>query len=295
LGNRTGGRVQVEVAYGSVMGPPPKHYDLAVTGEADISHVGIPYTPGRFPMAEVLELPLARAPESTYTKAYWELYKRGYFDNDFKDVKVLYLAAVGPYDYHMAVKPVRTFEDMKGLKIRASGKGLADIVSALGSVPVGMPAPEIYVSLEKGVIDGAAVTFSFMNAFRTESVTKYVTRVGSGAMGMAWVMNKATYEKLPADIRKTIDELGDKYNVKAGESYDYFTDVGANLFRGVNGQIFELSAADMQKVDAAMAPIWQKWIADGEAKGLPRKKMVDDLYNILKGLGVEKPFHGYAP
>jgi TRAP-type C4-dicarboxylate transport system substrate-binding protein len=278
------------------MGPPPKYYDLAVTGEADIAHVGLPYTPGRFPMAEVIELPIARALESTYTQAYWELYKKGYFDNDFKDVKVLYLAVVGPYDYQMATKPVLTYEDMKELKMRASGKMHTEIVKAFGSVPVGMPAPEIYVSMEKGVIDGSYTPWSFMKAFRTETVTKYVTEVGSGGFGHAVVMNKAKYESLPADIRKIIDELGDKYALIAGQNYQSDSaDAKNRLFKNAGGKVYQFSAADMEKVDAAMAPIWQKWIADGEAKGLPRKKMVDDFYNILKGLGVEKPFHGYAP
>ncbi len=188
LGSKSGGQVQVEIAYGSVMGPPPKHYDLAVTGEADISHVGLPYTPGRFPMVEVIEMPITKISELTLAKAYWELYQKGYFDNDFKDVKVLYLSVVGPYDYQMGKKAVLTFEDMKGMKMRASGKNHTAIVKALGSVPQGMPAPEIYGSLEKGVIDGSFTPWSFMKAFRTEAVTKHVTEVGAGGFGHAYIM-----------------------------------------------------------------------------------------------------------
>lgn len=51
----------------------------------------------------------------------------------------------------------------------------------------------------------------------------------------------------------------------------------------------------MPKVDAALAPIWKKWFAEGETKGLPRKKMVDDLFKVLKDLGVAKPLYGYTP
>lgn len=113
---------------------PPEHYDLAVTGVAHLSHVGLPYTPGRFPMAEVIELPIAKSVESIYSQAYWELYKKGYFDNDFKEVKVLWLAVVGPYDYQMAEKPVLTFDDMKGLKMRASGKAHTEVPFLLAMI-----------------------------------------------------------------------------------------------------------------------------------------------------------------
>jgi len=58
---------------------------------------------------------------------------------------------------------------------------------------------------------------------------------------------------------------------------------------------YTLSAADMEKVGKVVAPLWEKWIAEKEAKGLPGKKIVKDFYNILKGMGVENPFHGYKP
>lgn len=290
---RTNGRVTLEVAYGGVMAPAPEHYELAVKGLADISHVGLPYTPGRFPMSEVIEMPITRASEATYSKALWKLYKKGYFDIDFKDVKVLYLAAVGPYEYQMGKKPVRTLADVKDLKIRAAGKIHTDIVKALGSVPVGMPAPDIYSALDKGVIDGAFVPWSFMKSFRTEPVTKYVNEVGVGGFGHALVMSKASYEKLPSEIRKIVDEIGEKGATVAGETFA----AGAEEARKVRfkGEIIPFPAADVPKVDAALAPIWKSWMAEGEPKGLPRKKVVDDLFNILKDLGVAKPLYGYTP
>jgi TRAP-type C4-dicarboxylate transport system substrate-binding protein len=290
---RTKGRVTLEVAYGGVMAPAPEHYDLAVKGLADISHVGLPYTPGRFPMAEVIEMPIGRASEATYSKALWELYKKGYFNKDFKDVKILYLAAVGPYDYQMGKKPVRTLADVKDLKIRASGKVHTNIVKALGSVPVGLPGPEVYSALDKGVIDGAFAPWSFMKTFRTDPVTKYVTEIGVGGFGHAFVMSKTSYAKLPPDIKKIADEICEKGAMVAGETFAAMAEEARKVL--FKGEIIPFPAADVPKVDAALAPIWQKWIAEGEAKGLPRKKMVGDLFNILKGLGVAKPLYGYTP
>ena len=290
---RTKGQVTLEIAYGGVMAPAPEHYDLAVKGLADISHVGLPYTPGRFPMAEVIEMPITRTSEATYSKALWELYKKGYFNADFKDVKILYLAAVGPYDYHMGKKPIRTLADVKDLKIRASGKVHTDIVKALGSVPVGMPAPELYSALEKGVIDGAFAPWSYMKTFRTDPVTKYVNEVGVGGFGQALVMCKTSYEKLPPDIRKIVDEIGEKGAMVAGETFAACADEARKVL--FKGEIIPFPVADVPKVDAALAPIWKKWIDEGEAKGLPRKKMVDDLFKVLKNLGVAKPLYGYTP
>ncbi|MBA7537552.1 Solute-binding protein [subsurface metagenome] len=296
LEERSGGRVKCEVVYGGAMGPPPEHYDLAATGVADIAHVGLPYTPGRFPMAEVIELPIAKMSALDLTLGYWELYKRGYFDEDFKDVKVLYLIVVGPYSYQMGDKKVLSFDDMEGLKIRASGRMHTQIVEALGSVPVGMPAPDIYVSLEKGVIDGNLGSWDFMYAFRTELVTKYVTSLSIGGMGQAMVMNKDSYARLPADIRAIIDDMSDKYAIIGGQTITGFGELMEfEIFKEAGGEVIEFPDAELEKVWGAMAPIWDNWIAEGEEKGLSRQEMVDDLYHIFRHMHIEMPFHGYAP
>lgn len=296
VSERSGGRVTGTISYGSVMGKPPQYYDLAATGVVDVSYVGLPYTPGRFPMAEVIQMPVSgEASQETMSKAFWALYKKGYFKKDFRDVKVLYVAAVGPYDYQMGKATVRTFADMKGKKIRVSGAVATQIIKSFGSVPVGMPAPDIYISLEKGVIDGSFSPWGLIKSFSTESVTKSVTEVGVSAMNFAIVMNKGTWARLPADVQKIINEIGPKYTAWGGKAQDDASAEAKVLLKKAGGVVYKLSAADEERVDKAVAPIWTKWIAQGEAKGLPRKQMVADFYHILKGLGVKKPFRGYVP
>lgn len=296
LSEKSGGKVTGKIAYGSVLGKPPQHYDLAVGGVADMSYVGLPYTPGRFPMAEVVQLPITgEASNEIMAKAFWELYKKGYFDKDFREVKLLWVSTTIPYDYQMGDTTVKTFQDMKGKKIRASGAVHTEIVKALGSIPVGIPGPDIYVSMEKGVIDGSFTPWSFIKAFRTAPVTKSVTEVGVGGFNFAMVMNKKTYEKLPAEVRKIIDEISPKYTGISGKRQDLYANDGRALLKEAGGAVYRLSEEDNAKVGEAVGPIWKKWIEDGEAKGLPRKQLVADFYSILKGMGIAKPFHGYVP
>jgi TRAP-type C4-dicarboxylate transport system substrate-binding protein len=296
LTEKSGGKVTGKIAYGSVLGKPPQHYDLAVSGVADVSYVGLPYTPGRFPMAEVIQLPVTgEASNEIMAKAFWELYKKGYFDKDFREVKLLWVSTTIPYDYQMGRATVRTFADMKGKKIRASGAVHTEIVKALGSIPVGLPAPDIYVSMEKGVIDGSFTPWSFIKAFSTAPVTKSVTEVGVGGFNFAVVMNKKTYARLPVDIRKIIDDISPKYTAISGKKQDLDANEGRALLKEAGGKVYHLSASDTEKVDEAVGPIWKKWIAEGEAKGLHRKQLVADFYHILRGMGIAKPFHGYVP
>ena len=296
VGDKSGGKVTAEIAWGGVMGKAPEHYDLAVNGVADMTFVAIAFTPGRFPMAEVIQLPVTdEASNEMMAKAFWELYKLGYFDEELKDVKLLWVGTTGIYDYQMGKAEVLTFADMKGKKIRASGAIHTEIVKALGSVPVGMAAPEIYSALQTGVIDGSFTPWNFIKSFRTETVTTSVTEVGVGSFNVAFVMNKATYNKLPADIQAYIDEIAPKYNGITGRRHTQFDEESKILLEDAGGEIYHLSTADMEKVGEAVAPLWEKWIAEGDSMGLPRKKLVDDFYHILRGMGVQKPFHGYTP
>ena len=177
LEERSGGRVKGKISY-AAMGPPPKYYDLAVKGIAHATVIGVPYTPGRFPMSDVVNLPITGDFSSeVFSKAYWKLNEKGYLDKEFKDVKVLWLTGQCPYSLHMIKgKDVKTFEDIKGKKLRASGAIHTAIIKALGGIPVGMPAPEIPIAMQKGTIDGMFMGWSFIKAFRTEKMTARVSR-----------------------------------------------------------------------------------------------------------------------
>jgi len=297
LSDRTGGRVTGEIAYGAAMGKPQEHYDLAVKGIAHVSYFPVPYNPGRFPMVEAMQLPVTGEISSeTFGKSYWELYKKGYFDHAFREVKVLYLMGMCPYDLQMAKgEDILTFDDIKGKKIRASGAMHSEIIKIFGAAPVGLPAPEIPLAMEKGVIDGQFQHWGFIKSFRSEGVTGSVTAIGVSSLMFVVSMNKATWEKLPADIKAIVDEISPKYGPITSRAHDEFAEDSKELLAEVGGVVHQLSAAELDKIGEAVAPMWEKWIADMEAEGRPGRQLVDDWYNILKGMGVEKPFHGYKP
>ena len=291
-----GGRVAGKIFF-AAMGPPAEYYDLAVKGIAHVTLVGVPYTPGRFPMSEVVQLPITGDFSSeVFSKAYWKLYEKGYFDNEFKDVKVLWLAGQCPYHLHMIKgKEVKTLADIKGKKIRASGAMHTQIIKALGGRPLGMSAPEVPIAMQKGIIDGMLAGFSFVKALRTERMVASVTKIGTSSIMFALVMNQRIYQKMPDDIKTILDELGPKYSALTGVKLDKDMRDGLKLLEDAGVCISELSPADTEQMDKIMAPIWGKWIAEKETKGLPGRKIVTEYYNILKEMGSKRPFHGYTP
>jgi len=68
------------------------------------------------------------------------------------------LLAMLPYGINMVgntKRPIKTIEDLKGLKLRTAGSAQAHMCRALGVIPTEMSAGEVYMGLQRGTIDGA--------------------------------------------------------------------------------------------------------------------------------------------
>ena len=93
----SGGRIEIE-QYPSMQlgGTPPELIDQAIEGVADIVWTVVGYTPGRYPMTEVFELPFMMTNARAVSHAYWEMFEERMKDTEFKDVKILGTWVHGP-------------------------------------------------------------------------------------------------------------------------------------------------------------------------------------------------------
>jgi len=105
------------------------------------------------PLMEAVDLPLGYKSGMATTIIANAVYEK-FNPKELDDVKVMYLHAYGSGLLFTKDKPVSKMEDLKGMKIRSHGT-TAKVVKALGGIPVTMPMPELYQSLQKGVVDGA--------------------------------------------------------------------------------------------------------------------------------------------
>lgn len=105
-------------------------------------------------------------------------------------------------------KPVNSYEDLKGLKIR--GYGVAnDVIERLGGTGVPMAAPEVYTALERGVLDGV-YGFDFITAvaYKLHEIAPNFTDMGDGPHApSAVVINVDVWNSLPDDIKSVCNDL----------------------------------------------------------------------------------------
>lgn len=296
LEERTDGQVKVEFSWGGALGKIPEYYDLTVRGVTDVGLFNpVQCAKEIFLMASLSTLPWNFPNSKTHTRVLLELYKRGFLDKQLNDekIKTLFIAGDMSSALLMYKKPVQTINDIKGAKLHCVPGMQQEIATALGAVPVDMAGAEVYMALKTGMIDGHFKGYSALPNFKWCEVTKYITTPYLGSVFFAVAINRNTYNRLPESIRKVIDEMAkdEKYSIICAEQMDEINKNAEKCLREHGVQF--LRWQDLDELNRALAPVWEKWVAEREAKGLPAKKAIEEAYAIMKDLGVDVPALGF--
>ena len=97
--------------------------------------------------------------------------------DEYEVVHVLVTYTAGLYRLLTTKKQVKTLEDIKGLKIRALGGPQTDAMKALGAVPTLVPFPDVYLAMQKGVLDGTLTPIGACEIFNFHEVGNHMSHV----------------------------------------------------------------------------------------------------------------------
>jgi TRAP-type C4-dicarboxylate transport system substrate-binding protein len=206
---------------------------------------------------------------------------------ELKQVQVMYLHAHGPGWLHTRKKPVKALEDLAGLKIRATGTS-ANLVKALGGVPVALAMPEAYQALEKGVVDGSIYPRESNLGWKLGEVVNYATDLSSVGYTTAFflVMNQDRWQALPADLRQIIAKVNLEWADRHGQAWDEADAKGLEFFLAQGGR--EVLTPSPQETEAwrqAAQPVLEEYAARMKAKGLDGAAIVAAARKALAEAG----------
>lgn len=256
------GRIQCEIFPSMQLGgKPPQSYDLVRTGVADVAWALPGYTPGRFPLTGVFELPFMTAKTASATnQAIWEFYNKR-LKEEFKDVHLLLTLSHAPGVIHTKDRLVTKMEDLQGRKIRLPTKPVGDALRLLGATPVGMPLTEAYEALSRSVADGITLPWEAMRSLRLYELVKYHTSTDFYTTVFTIVMNKQKYESLPADLKVVIDKnSGSNILPEMGKVWDDAELQGLQQAREMGHTIGVLSDAEKARWRKLTRPVVDAWI-----------------------------------
>lgn len=277
---RSGGRVKINTFPGGSLTQAPQVYDGVVSGVSELGMSCFAYTRGRFPLLEGLDLPLGYPNGKVATQVANEMAQK-YAPQEIADTHVLYVHAHGP-GILASKKPVRTLEDVAGLKVRATGLS-TKIVESLKGTPVGMSQPETYEALQKGVVEATLCPIETLKGWKQGEVISSIT--DSSCIGyttaMFVTMNKAKWESLPADIQAVFTQVSQEWVAKHGEAWDKADEDGKAFVASLNHESIPLPEAEQARWKEAVKPILDGYVAACKEKGLPGDTFLQDTLGLI--------------
>lgn len=278
---RTNGQIKINVFSGGTLTQADQTFDGVLKGISDLGMSCFAYTRGRFPVMEVLDLPLGYPNGRVATRVANDFFKK-YKPKELEGVKVLYIHAHGPGLLH-TIKPVRSLQDLKGMKIRSTGLS-AKVVETLGAVPVAMPQGGTYEALQKGVVDGTFTPIETLKGWKQGEVIKYTTEAsGIGyTTAMFVVMNLKKWNALPKDIQNIFEEVSGQWIDVHGKAWDQLDQEGRQYTLSLGNKIIPLSKEENARWKKAVSPIISEHIKTTNAKGLPGQQAVKEVDMLIK-------------
>ena len=279
---RSGGRVEVQVFPAMQLGGRPSDlYGQARDGVVDIVWTLPGYTAGRFPLTEVFELPFVCGDAVATSQALTEFHRK-WLQEEYKDTHPLVFHAAAPGHLHTTNQQVTSLEDLRGLKIRAPSRASVEMLEALGAVPIGMPVPQVYEALSRGVVDGAWIPWTIMRPFRLHEVTQYHTEVSVFCPLFLMTMNRASYEGLPEDIRRIIDDTtGMALAKRLGRLWHDDEEPGRKIAAERGHAILPLPDAERERWREATQPVIEEWLKRVSAMGYDAEAMLSDALHLV--------------
>ncbi|MFM7026418.1 MAG: TRAP transporter substrate-binding protein [Limnohabitans sp.] len=283
----TKGRVKCNILPRGVT-PAPGTYDAVKNGLADLYYTVHGYTPGRFVLTQMSELPFLGNSAKTMSIAFSRISgKHPEFAAEHPGVKVLTLFTHGPGIVFNTKRAITKADDLAGLKFRVGGGMVNEISKTLNMNVTLKPAPDSYELLSSGVMDGTLFPAESTESFKIDKIIKHATTFPGGLYNTSFVfmMNQAKYDKLSPEDKKAVDEISGETAARIfGRGWDKVDRRAFALMQANGVVVTKADAKFVNEVKTKTNALEQNWVKASEAKGLKNaaKVLADFRAEIAK-------------
>lgn len=282
----TAGRVKIEMMP-KVVGTVAGQFDVVKDGLADIAVVVPSYTPGRFDLIEIVEIPFMGDRAELVAPVFYNFYTKNLLKyGELSGTHVLSMFTNTPPLLFTAKRVMKSVDDFKGMKLRTSSASMAQSVTLLGGVPIIKPVTDIYEMVSSGLVDGAffpAVDHKSFKLTQTLPKASFVTG-GISCSAIALIINEGKWQAISPTDREAIMKIsGEVLARTAGKAYD---DAGREVLddlRTSGGSVDTVSPEMLAELKKKLQPVEQTWIEKAKKKGLADPAAA--LLALRNGLG----------
>jgi len=281
VSKRSGVKINVETYFGGTLAKPMDCLDAIGKGVYDIGWISSVFTPAKNPLAVIPNAtPLVAPTLYNASKAADVLLQTlPAAAEEFKKANLKVLFHTGVWNYKLiSTKPVKSLEDIKGLKVRTFGY-LSKAWAELGGVPVSIPISETYDALQKGTIDGALTQpVPMYKSLRLSEIAKNYFNIDLGCLAAPVVMNSDTYKKLPEVVRKEMQNLGNDMPRMVDQIVGKLELEAIKNMEKAGVRIYEPSATDKARIREVTKLVSKMVVDDLLSKNVSKAQEAMDIY-----------------
>ncbi|NQU69914.1 MAG: TRAP transporter substrate-binding protein [Rhodospirillales bacterium] len=283
----SGGRIEVKPFWAMQLGgKAPQLLDQVREGVVDVVWTLPGFTTGRMPRVETFELPFIHKDAVSTTLALQD-FQAKHLGSELAEYHPLLLHAHDG-ELFMTKNPIRKMSDIKGMKLRAANRSGVWLLQALGADAIGTPLPRIPPMLSKGTISGAMLPYEIAPAVKMHELVKYFTDLAPpqsrlGTAVFTFLMNKKSYAKLPADLKKVIDaNSGRNIALATGKNWQAIEAPGLRVMKSKKKNVFfTLSAEESAKIQKATEVVFDQFKADMKKHNINGQELIDDARAMI--------------
>jgi TRAP-type C4-dicarboxylate transport system substrate-binding protein len=272
------GTIEIKHFGGGAIANAGNMLDRVLNGVADLGWTLQGFAPQTFVKTTVNEVPFSHETAEEGAVALWRTYANGIIASDYADLEVFGMTSFAGTAI-ISHRAVRNLEDLKGMKLSVSGKGRADMITALGGVPVAIPIDQVFMAIDRKTVDGTFGSLTAVRQFRFHEVAKYfLDESFSGAAAML-AMSKRKFDSLPEPARAALrNHSGEALSRALGVSNNGEMDRArvfiADLQRqGSIASVARLAPEERERWRKALEPVVENWV-----KNVPDGRRVLDAY-----------------
>lgn len=260
------GRIKINIYHGATIAGPKDTVDAVKNGLVDIGWGLQSLYDGVFPVTEAMMLPLMGIESAPHgTRTFWKFWNEtDYMKDEYKDYHVLYLHTNCQSPIMLSskssVKKIENISDFAGLNIRANSGPPNMFVAELGATPVGCAINDLYKNLETAEMDGCTAGWDAISSFKLDEVVGSYMDEDINVYTYFLLMNPASYEALPEDLQKILDETTATCDDLTVE-WDIVQD---DIKTKVADKLYKLSDTARADLEAAADRTVEKWSAQHE-------------------------------
>ncbi|MFO1188935.1 MAG: TRAP transporter substrate-binding protein DctP [Alphaproteobacteria bacterium] len=289
VGKATDGNFKIKVHYSEALAPAKEHLDSLKIGAFEMGLFSASLAPGKMPLYTAFDLPFLPlgdvAVQARVMLAYYRL-PEAIKEAELWNVRLLLPGLLPAYEAMGKGKPPQNIADFKGLRVRAIG-GQGEAMRKVGAVPTTMVTSEVYGALERGIIDAAMFPFYATHSYKLYEVSNwYTTNLALGVGASVVPVNLKAWNDLPPQYRKLIDDSVAEAVSNGVKAFADMQAVAVNAFSQKKLTPITFSTADVEQfTQQGGRPVWDAWVKEMEAKGLPGRKVLDFILAEAKKAG----------